>query len=145
MAPPAPETFSRSIEVQPEDALARVEDEKVELLAPVLFARDRDLLLPQSRAVLDAAAAVLRKHSEISKVRVEGHTDSHGRPQYNLSLSDRRARAVRAYLVKKGIAPDRLDAQGFGSARPIDANDTAEGRARNRRVEMVILDRATKE
>jgi len=99
------------------------------------------VLLVQSRAVLDAAVNLLRNHPELSVVRIEGHTDSHGRPDYNLQLSKRRARAVRAYLVKAGVASLRLQSDGFGSARPIDSNETAEGRARNRRVEMVIVRR----
>ena len=130
-----PIILSRTLE------LARIEEDHVELLAPVLFARGRDVLLLQSRAVLDAAVSVLLDHPELSLVRVEGHTDGHGRPAYNLTLSRRRAKAVCAYLTKHGIAPERLESDGFGSARPIDSNQTNEGRARNRRVEMLIVRR----
>jgi len=107
----------------------------------VLFARARDVLLPQSRAVLDAAVSVLEKHPELSLVRIEGHTDGHGKTDYNLGLSKRRAKAVRLYLMKHGIGADRLESEGFGSSRPIASNGSAEGRARNRRVEMLIVRR----
>jgi outer membrane protein OmpA-like peptidoglycan-associated protein len=130
-----PILFSRTLE------LARIEEDHVELLAPVLFARARDVLLPQSRAVLDAAVSVLEKHPELSLVRVEGHTDGHGKAGYNLGLSKRRAKAVRLYLMQHGIGAERLQSDGFGSSRPIASNDTTEGRARNRRVEMVIVRR----
>ena len=69
---------------------------------------------------------------------VEGHTDSQGSASSNQDLSQRRAEAVRDYLVSRGIAGDRLTAQGFGPSRPIADNGTAEGRANNRRVEIVI-------
>ena len=140
-APPAePIVVSRTIHAEPE--LAKIVEDHVALLAPVLFARDRDVLLRQSRAVLDATVSILRDHPELALVRIEGHTDGHGRAEYNLGLSSRRARAVRVYLVQQGIAPERLEFQGFGSARPIASNDTPDGRARNRRVEMVIVQRA---
>jgi outer membrane protein OmpA-like peptidoglycan-associated protein len=96
---------------------------------------------PQSRAVLDAAVSVLEKHPELSLVRIEGHTDGHGKTDYNLGLSKRRAKAVRLYLMKHGIGADRLESEGFGSSRPIASNGSAEGRARNRRVEMLIVRR----
>ena len=75
----------------------------------------------------------------IRRIRAGGGTNI--APDYNLQLSKRRARAVRAYLVKAGVASLRLQSDGFGSARPIDSNETVEGRARNRRVEMVIVRR----
>ncbi|HXN83419.1 MAG TPA: OmpA family protein, partial [Myxococcales bacterium] len=123
----------------PPPALAKLETSKIDLLAPVGFQRDRDVLLAESRVVLDAAAEVLRAHLEIARVRIEGHTDDHGKPASNRSLSDRRARAVMRYLVKQGIAASRLRAKGYGSARPVDTNATEEGRGHNRRVDLVIL------
>jgi outer membrane protein OmpA-like peptidoglycan-associated protein len=148
---PPPPPPRPALEVQPAGepvvlsrtlALARVEDDHVELLAPVLFERDRDVLLVQSRAVLDATVAVLHDHPDLRLVRVEGHTDAHGNPKYNLWLSRRRAQAVKVYLVRHGIDARRMESEGFGSARPIDSNETAEGRARNRRVELVIVRRS---
>ncbi|HEX9576583.1 MAG TPA: OmpA family protein [Myxococcales bacterium] len=147
--PPAPPTPPVEVYVaepplpEPPVVLAKLEEKTIDLLAPVLFSHDRDRLLPESRAVLDAAAEVLRAHPEVSRVRIGGHTDGHGKPSHNLMLSERRARAVRAYLVKHGVAPVRLESRGFGATQPVDTNDSEVGRARNRRVELVILRRGT--
>jgi MYXO-CTERM domain-containing protein len=145
-APPRParviETAAEPVALSRTLELARIDEDHVELLAPVLFQKDSDILIVQSRAVLDAAVALLREHPDLVMLRVEGHTDGRGDPRHNLDLSKRRAQAVRRYLVKKGVASSRLEAEGYGSERPIAANDTAEGRARNRRVEMLILRRS---
>jgi len=71
------------------------------------------------------------------KVSVEGHTDSVGSEAYNRRLSERRARAVRDYMVENGISPSRIATRGFGKSRPVASNETAEGRAQNRRVEII--------
>jgi outer membrane protein OmpA-like peptidoglycan-associated protein len=72
-------------------------------------------------------------------VRVEGHTDDVGEDAFNQTLSDGRAAAVRDYLIGKGVAVDRLEAQGFGETRPIADNTTKAGKEQNRRVEFVIV------
>jgi len=82
---------------------------------------------------LDEVAAALLTQPELN-VEVQGHTDSVGSAAYNLNLSDRRAAAVKAYLVGKGLSATALTAKGYGKAKPIAGNDTAEGRAQNRRV-----------
>ena len=71
-------------------------------------------------------------------VEISGHTDSQGDDDYNKKLSERRANAVVEYLVKRGIASDRLKATGFGETKSVSTNDTEEGRANNRRVEMTV-------
>ena len=73
------------------------------------------------------------------KVRIEGHTDSVGNEKYNKELSDRRAHAVRRYLMDKGIDGSRMEALGLGEEQPIDDNRTSDGRAANRRVEFHII------
>jgi outer membrane protein OmpA-like peptidoglycan-associated protein len=87
--------------------------------------------------VLQEIAQAL-KHNPDWKLTVEGHTDNIGGDAYNLNLSKRRALAVKEALVAQyNIAPDRLANDGFGASRPVESNDTLEGRARNRRVELV--------
>jgi len=93
-------------------------------------------LLPASDATLAAVAALLKAEKNWT-VAVEGHTDNLGGTAYNLALSQKRAEAVRAALVERyDIDPVRLTATGLGETRPVETNDTIEGRARNRRVEL---------
>ena len=75
---------------------------------------------------------------------VEGHTDSQGAAAFNQDLSQKRAESVRSYLVSHGIAADRITAQGFGPSRAVADNTSAEGRANNRRVEIVVAQGAAK-
>lgn len=105
-------------------------------LEGVNFDNDSAKLRPESIAILNSAAATLKEWGEV-KVEVAGHTDSVHSDAYNLRLSQRRAEAVRAYLIKQGIAADRLTAKGYGEANPVADNKTADGRYKNRRVELV--------
>ncbi len=108
---------------------------------PVNFGPASDRIIGRrSFDILDALAAVLRAHSEIARVDIQGHTDNRGDRATNLELSSRRARAVRTYLVDHGVAPERVEAHGLGPDRPIASNARSEGRATNRRVEVHILD-----
>lgn len=104
-------------------------------LRGVEFEFDSDRLSGVSSVVLDAAAESLRGCPNIA-VRVEGHTDSMGTEAYNQGLGLRRANAVRSYLIDAGVGAGRLTARSFGETRPIASNDTDEGRALNRRVEL---------
>jgi OOP family OmpA-OmpF porin len=86
-------------------------------------------------------AGVLLAYPLPTEISIEGHTDSIGTDEYNLGLSQRRADAVRDYLVASGISPDMIVSTiGVGKANPIASNDTEEGRSRNRRVEIIIND-----
>ena len=100
------------------------------------FDTDSDRLRPDAAPTLEQIAAALKANAGWM-VTVEGHTDSTSTPAHNQDLSTRRAAAVKAYLVAAGIAPARLNAAGFGQDKPVAANDTAIGRAQNRRVEIV--------
>lgn len=107
-------------------------------LAGVNFDFDKSIVREADFANLDQDAATLKEWGDV-KVEVAGHTDSIGSDSYNIKLSERRAEAVRTYLVGKGIAADRLSAKGYGESQPIADNATAEGRFKNRRVELVPL------
>jgi OOP family OmpA-OmpF porin len=104
-------------------------------LRGVEFAFDRAQLIGASPVVLDAAVDELKKCPN-RRVRVEGHTDSIGAEAYNPALGQRRADAVRSYLVNGGISAGRVTARSYGESKPIASNDTDEGRALNRRVEL---------
>jgi len=114
--------------------------EKIEILQSVQFDTNRDTIKPVSFPILEAVARVLKGHPELTQVRVEGHTDSDGSVAANTDLSARRAAAVKRWMVEKGgVEAGRLETEGFGPQRPIADNKTAEGRARNRRVEFRIV------
>jgi len=87
-----------------------------------------------STVTLDKVVALMRKYSAY-KLSIKGHTDSQGDFEKNLLLSDQRARAAKDYLISKGIGSGRITSKGFGSKRPVDSNETPEGRQNNRRVE----------
>ncbi len=107
-------------------------------LRGVNFDFDKSTLRPDAVAILSEAVAILSKYPEL-RVEVAGHTDAVGTDGYNQGLSERRASAVYDYLTSNGIAASRLAGpNGFGEGRPIDTNDTDEGRARNRRTELNV-------
>lgn len=93
----------------------------------------------KSNATLNALAAVAKSCSK-GRIRVEGHTDSSGKAEANKVLSMRRAAAVAAYLVKAGVAKERIEAEGFGADKPVASNDTPEGKAKNRRIGFSVAD-----
>lgn len=110
----------------------------ITLSGSVLFASAKSDLLPGAQVKLGEVADALAKQDPLSKIVIEGHTDSQGGASYNQDLSQRRAQAVLDYLVSRGVAKDRVVAQGFGPTRPVADNNSPEGRANNRRVEIVV-------
>jgi outer membrane protein OmpA-like peptidoglycan-associated protein len=120
----------------PTNAFVVVTDCEVKITQQIHFEYNKDKIRPESFPILDAVAEVLDKNPDI-KLEVQGHTDNRGSAQYNKDLSNRRAHSVRKYLAAKGIAPDRLTAQGYGFDRPIVDNATEQNRALNRRVQFV--------
>jgi peptidoglycan-associated lipoprotein len=118
------------IPLQPEVAGA-------ERLEPVYFDYDRHAIRPDQRPVLARHAELLKARPEV-RVVLEGHCDERGSVEYNNSLGRKRAEAVRAYLVKAGVAGDRLSVVSYGEERPIETGPDPKARARNRRVELVL-------
>lgn len=113
---------------------------KIEILDKVHFATNKATIKKKSWKLLREVAEILVNNPQVTKLRIEGHTDSRGPGKYNLDLSDRRAAAVRAFLLDYKVAGDRLVSKGFGEARPIASNKSGKGRANNRRVEFMILE-----
>jgi OmpA-OmpF porin, OOP family len=132
--PPPPEP-------EPEPERVVVKDEKIEISEIVQFETGSAVLLPESERLLDEVAAAILEHPEITKVQIEGHTDSRAGDAYNMKLSKRRADSVKKYLVGKGVEAKRLSTKGFGETQPVADNETDDGRFRNRRVEFKILER----
>jgi OOP family OmpA-OmpF porin len=108
------------------------------VLRGVNFDFDKATIRPDAAEILAEAARILREDPDIY-VSVDGHTDARGTDQYNERLSERRAQAVVEYLTRLDVSRSRLRAQGFGESRPVASNDTEEGRAQNRRVELNVI------
>lgn len=109
------------------------EIDKLEKL--IFFDFNSYVLKAESHKPLDDAAAILKKYSDLSFV-IEGHTDNVGADAYNLNLSKERAKSVMNYLVSKGVSATKISSVGYGEAKPTATNDTEEGKAKNRRVEI---------
>jgi OOP family OmpA-OmpF porin len=105
------------------------------LKATMLFDTNSSYVKDEAYPLLDEVVTILQDNPEI-EVEIQGHADSTGTAEYNLWLSERRASRVMDYLLSKGIDPGRLEAKGYGSTQPVASNDTEEGRAQNRRVEL---------
>lgn len=113
--------------------------ERISIPTEVLFGFDSDTLGAGAPAELDRVVSLLATRGRY-QLSIEGHTDDTGDDAYNLALSERRAQAVRAYLAAHGIDAGRIAARGLGETRPAAPNDSDEGRRKNRRVEIVIVE-----
>lgn len=123
------------------DLYSEIEREGRVAVRGILFETDSDRIQPESRPVLDEIGVLLREHPDL-RLSIEGHTDSQGSEEYNRELSQRRAEAVRRWLLAEyDIEPPRLAAVGRGEAEPVASNETEDGRRQNRRVELVRVGR----
>lgn len=124
-------------------SVERVDEEtlKVDFDSDILFAVDSAALSGAARSELDAFADVMNRYPKTA-ILVQGHTDSTGSEAYNQGLSERRAEAVRNHLALRGVATDRMVALGYGEAYPVASNDSASGRAQNRRVTILVRGKA---
>ena len=104
----------------------------------IFFELNKSNLDPKSFPELNELAAFLAKNSKM-KIEIAGHTDNQGSESYNKKLSQNRVNSVVDYLIKQGVASNRLVGKGYGESKPVATNDTEEGRALNRRVEFTIL------
>ncbi|HWB81248.1 MAG TPA: OmpA family protein [Nannocystaceae bacterium] len=103
------------------------------------FDTDKDNIKEGSKKNIDNAVSVMKKYPTL-KVKIIGHTDSQGGYRHNIDLSQRRAASVKRYMVENGVEDDRITTDGVGPDQPIDTNESADGRSRNRRIEFIILD-----
>lgn len=129
--------FLLNIELQPIDTLTGASAGKPVVLRNVFFETGSAALRTQSLTELDRLAKLLTESPKL-KIQINGHTDNVGEDPLNQALSEARAKTVHDYLLAKNIAPERLRFRGFGESKPIESNDTLEGRAINRRTEFVV-------
>jgi outer membrane protein OmpA-like peptidoglycan-associated protein len=145
---PAYKPVKRSIEVVTdteevvqltlEPSQATVKAEKIEIADSVYFETAKAVIKTESHSLLQDVAAILNTHPEITKLRIEGHTDSRGNDATNKVLSQERADAVKAYLVSQGVEASRLETVGYGEEKPLDTAENKAAWAKNRRVDFFI-------
>jgi len=119
-----------------------VTETNVQINEKILFATGKADILPESHSLLNEVATVIKAHPRLRRIEVAGHTDARGSGVMNQKLSEARAKAVWAFLVKAGVEPTRITHKGYGKNRPIADNNTDEGREKNRRVEFTIVEQA---
>ena len=118
--------------------LQRIKPGEKVVLRNIFFYFDKSELKEESFIELDRLVQFMQENPKL-KIRINGHTDNIGSSEYNMKLSDQRAVSVMQYLRSKGIPYERIISRGFGSTKPVESNETPEGRARNRRTEFEIL------
>jgi len=123
-----------------EETKTQIENDIKDILKlhKIEFEFNKAELTPKGKEIVDRVGVILKKYPGV-KVEIGGHTDSKGKDDYNLKLSQQRVERVKAELVKIGIKADRLKAVGYGETKPLVPNDTEENRAKNRRVEFIII------
>ncbi len=119
------------------DADGCVKEEQKISLPNIEFQSGKTVLAPGGKEKLEAVVEFLNNQTEV-QVDVFGHTDAQGKDAFNQKLSEGRARSVMDYLVSRGVDAGRLSSKGFGETQPIASNETADGRAQNRRVELLV-------
>jgi len=131
----------QAAEIERDIAGARVERVgegiKITFSSGIMFDVDRAMLKDQYTGELSELSTILNKYED-TNILLEGHTDSTGSEEYNLDLSKKRAQSVANYLATQNVNPTRFTIMGYGESQPIASNETVEGRAQNRRVEVAI-------
>jgi OmpA-OmpF porin, OOP family len=123
-------------------SLVVVQREQIEIKDRVYFETGKAAIKIQSHPLLDEIANILITHHELTKIRIEGHTDSRGSASGNLRLSEARAESVKSYLIDKGVESNRLESEGLGEDQPLDPREVPEAWEQNRRVDFFILERS---
>jgi outer membrane protein OmpA-like peptidoglycan-associated protein len=135
------DTVDLMLRPKPKDALIKLTANEIQIKQQVQFALDSAVILPESFGLLTEIADTVIRNSQLKRIEVQGHTDNSGTPEHNKVLSEQRAEAVRAWLVQHGAPADRLVARGYGQEKPLVPNVTAGNRAKNRRVQFIILEK----
>lgn len=128
----------KNVKSEFKDAARTSEGIKFTLSSDVLFPTNSSYLTEKAKVELAKLSKILKEDTS-KKIRVDGHTDATGTEEYNVWLSDKRAASVKKYLEENGISASRIATKGHGPSKPVADNKTPEGRQKNRRVEVVIL------
>ena len=140
-------TIGRYMDKQVEEMQEDIEGAEIERVGEgikitfdsgLLFDTDKSALKPATKENLNNLAETLQKYED-TKILVEGHTDASGPDEYNMTLSEKRAQSVADYIIRLGVDPSRITTKGYGETQPVAENETASGKAKNRRVEMAIF------
>jgi outer membrane protein OmpA-like peptidoglycan-associated protein len=129
-----------SVLKKPKNPLVAVTDKEITIKQQVQFALDSAVILPESTGLMTEIADVIIHNPRITRLEVQGHTDNTGTPDHNKILSEQRANAVRDWLTAHGVQPDRLVARGYGQDKPLVPNVTPAMKAKNRRVQFIIVE-----
>jgi outer membrane protein OmpA-like peptidoglycan-associated protein len=113
---------------------------EIKIKKQILFETDSARINPASTALVEEIADVMNRNPQIKRIEIQGHTDNTGSKEHNKTLSEQRAKAVRDAIVSLGVQADRLTAVGYGQEKTIASNATAQGREKNRRVQLIILE-----
>ena len=142
--PNEPETYNgyQDQDGCPDKGRVIVRKGKLEILDKIYFETDKDIIKEISYPILDAIAATLKGNPQILEIEVQGHADERGDDAHNMDLTERRAKAVKVYLIEKGIDGNRLQSHGYGETKPVCPEHNEDCWSRNRRVEFVILKRS---
>ena len=132
-----------AVQPKPKNALVQIGAREVNIKQQIQFALDSAVILPESFGLMSEIADALIRNPRLRRLEVQGHTDNSGTPEHNRTLSDQRANAVRDWLTAHGVQPDRLVAKGYGQDKPIVPNVTPAMKARNRRVQFIIVEQET--
>jgi len=135
-------TARLSLSRRPKKANVEATAKEIKFTQPIQFETDSAKILPAAKPILDEIADLLRKRTDIRLVEVQGHTDDVGPAVDNRKLSQARAEAVRDALIALGVESARLTANGYGPDKPLVPNTSNANRAKNRRVQLVVLEKA---
>jgi outer membrane protein OmpA-like peptidoglycan-associated protein len=125
---------------KPKNPLVEITAKEITIKQQIQFALDSAVILPESNGLMTEIADSLIKNPRIARIEVQGHTDNTGTSEHNMILSEQRANAVRDWLTSHGVGPDRLVARGYGQDKPLVPNVTPAMKAKNRRVQFIILE-----
>jgi outer membrane protein OmpA-like peptidoglycan-associated protein len=128
------------INKRPKTASVKVQGNEIRLSRQIHFETDSAKIMGDSNSLMEEIADVMQRSQGLRKVEIQGHTDNTGTRDHNQQLSDARAQAVKAWLVGAGVDGSRLQAKGYGQDRPLAPNVTAANKAKNRRVQFIILE-----